>query len=167
TTTGKQIVWNTDITYTSNKNLDLGTGAVSMGGDRIITVPGPGNLIVGGNMSGGAANLTKLGNGSLILNGNNTFSGITTISAGGIQLGNLTALGQSTVNNTVPGGLTFLNSANTGTFVFGGLTGTANLPLVDSASSVVNLSVGSNNTSPAAYCGGISGGRALSETGRR
>jgi fibronectin-binding autotransporter adhesin len=166
TTTGKQIVWNADIAYTSNNGLNLGTGAVSMGGDRIITVAGPGSLTVGGNMSGGTASLTKLGNGSLILNGNNTFSGTTTISAGNIQLGSLTALGQSTVNYTSASGLTFLNSANTGTFVFGGLTGTANLALVDSASSPVNLSVGSNNTTPAnPYSGVLSGAGGLTKAG--
>jgi len=78
--------WNGDFAFTGTKDLDLGTGAVTMGGTRQVTVNG-GNLTVGGVISGSGFELRKAGNnGSLTLTGANTYSGNTAIYAGMLKL---------------------------------------------------------------------------------
>jgi autotransporter-associated beta strand protein len=56
--------------------------------------------------SGGALSLTKTGAGTLTLRGNNTYSGITTVSAGTLQLGNFSALGSTAGGTLVASGAT-------------------------------------------------------------
>ena len=98
-----------------------------------------------------AAGLTESGAGNLVLNGNNTYSGVTTVNPGSnLTLGNSAALIGSTLNTN--GSIFFSLISNAS---FGGLAGTANLPLPAGFS----LSVGSNNASTT-YSGNISGGSA-------
>ncbi len=56
--------------------------------------------------SGGYGSLVKQGTGTLTLSGTNTFSGVTTVNAGALNLQNSTALGGSTYGNTVASGAT-------------------------------------------------------------
>ena len=75
--------WNGDFTYAGSANsLNLGTGAVTLGGNRNVTVAAN-TLTVGGPIGDGGSGygLTKLGNGTLVLtNTGNTFSGALTVS---------------------------------------------------------------------------------------
>ena len=89
-TTSNQQNWNADFTYAgSANNLNLGTGPVTLGGNRQVTVAAE-TLTVGGPIgdSGYGYSLTKLGTGALVLAGSNAYTGNTTISAGTLQIGN-------------------------------------------------------------------------------
>lgn len=78
--------WNGDFAFTGTNDLNLGTGAVTMNANRIVTVNG-GNLTVGGAISGTTASftLTKAGAGTLILGGANVYTGATTVTGGTLQ----------------------------------------------------------------------------------
>lgn len=91
-------VWNGDFAFstsggTSSNDLNLGTGAVSLGTatgtTRTITTNGSATLTAGGVISNGttADSLTKAGTGTLILNGVNTYSGTTKVENGTLTLG--------------------------------------------------------------------------------
>ncbi|WP_252053472.1 autotransporter-associated beta strand repeat-containing protein [Acinetobacter silvestris] len=115
-------------TYTGNTVLNGGvvllgnnqafsTGSITVGGSTSLSTPGPislsnainlnstmtatgtGALTLGGVIRG-ASNLTKTGSGSLTLNGINTYSGITSLSAGTLRVGNNNALGTGVLNTS-------------------------------------------------------------------
>jgi fibronectin-binding autotransporter adhesin len=152
-----------------------GTGALSLTNTGAINVPGSGThaLILTGSDTnsdtlaaliadgtGGAISLTKNGPNTWILTGNNTFSGGTTISAGGGNLqvgagGGNGAIGSGNVNN---GSRLVFNRSGSLT-VSGNITGTGSV-LVGGGGTV---SLGGNNS----YSGGttISNGSTLQLTG--
>ena len=81
--------WNANFTFTGSNNLNLGTGAVTLGGgNRTVTVNGN-TLTIGGVIGDGGSNLalTKAGNGTLALSGSNTYGGSTTINGGVLSVG--------------------------------------------------------------------------------
>jgi fibronectin-binding autotransporter adhesin len=89
-------IWNADVVFTGTRDLDMGTGAVSLGSsaghNRTVTVAAN-TLTVGGVISDGThvhlptKALAKAGAGTLELTGASTFSGATTVSAGTLKLG--------------------------------------------------------------------------------
>ncbi|NDE48406.1 MAG: filamentous hemagglutinin, partial [Actinobacteria bacterium] len=85
-------------TLNSNRGIALGTGGGTINTDSGTT------LAYGGIIAGSNA-LTKLGSGTLTLSGSNTYTGLTTISAGALRASNDTALG------TTAGGVTVANGA--------------------------------------------------------
>ena len=99
--------WNGNFTFTGSQNLNLGTGAVSLGstaGARTVTVNNN-TLTVGGVISDGTATaLTKAGGGVLTLAGANNYTGATTISGGTIKFNSLGAMAGSGRNVTVANG---------------------------------------------------------------
>src|SRR4029077_18849597 len=84
--------WNADFAFTGTQNLNLGTGAVTLGASRTVTVNGS-TLTVGGVISGSGFSLTKAGSGTLTLSGANTYTGGTTLNAGTLNINNASALG--------------------------------------------------------------------------
>jgi fibronectin-binding autotransporter adhesin len=88
--------WNGDFAFTGTRDLNLGTGAVTMNASRTLTI-NSGSLTVGGIVSGSGFGLTKNGSGTLVLSGNNSFSGGTTILRGTVALGHNNALGTGTL----------------------------------------------------------------------
>jgi autotransporter-associated beta strand protein len=104
--------WNGDLTFTGSSSLDLGTGAVTLGGlnaNRQVTVSAN-TLTVGGSISG-SKGLTKTGNGALILFGANTYTGATAVNGGTLFLGQGGSIAASTT--TVTSSATLGSSATT------------------------------------------------------
>jgi autotransporter-associated beta strand protein len=105
--TANKLTFNVD-GYTVNSNVaaDLLTLA---GTTPTITVTTAGHTAIIDAIIAGSAGLTKGGAGTLTLNAANTYTGITTISAGTVRLGNAAALGSSaaaTDHTTVAAGAT-------------------------------------------------------------
>ncbi len=96
--------WNGDFAFGGSNPLNTGPGAVTLGGNRTVTVNGVNALTIGGPIgdNGGGYGLTKAGGGTLVLAGSNTYSGATTISGGALvvdQSGNNSgALGGTAVS---------------------------------------------------------------------
>jgi autotransporter-associated beta strand protein len=106
--------WNGDFTFTGSSDLNLGSGAVSMGSSLQLTTSGS-ILSVGGAIGDGGSNhsLTKAGAGTLVLGGSNTYGGATTINAGVLRITNGAALG-STAEGTTQSGSSALELDGTG-----------------------------------------------------
>ncbi len=96
--------WNGDFTFTGSSDLNLGSGAVSMGSSLQLTTAGS-ILSVGGAIGDGGSNhsLTKAGAGTLVLGGSNTYGGATTINAGVLRITNGAALGSTAAGTTQSG----------------------------------------------------------------
>ena len=77
------------VAVSSAADFNLGTGAVTLTGDRVVTTTTAGKaVIVGGVISGTGFKLTKDGVGLLVLNGDNSYDGGTLIKGGILQFGN-------------------------------------------------------------------------------
>jgi len=152
--------WNTDLVFTGSNDLSLGTGAVTLYANRLITVGGS-VLTVGGNVSGGAATLTKAGSGTLVLGGTNTYAGATNIQNGALRLATAPLSSVTVIlgNNTDSGRLILGGSAGAVNQSIAVLqtsgTGTANA-VVGGASTVSTLSL--TNTGNLTYAGRLGGG---------
>ena len=127
--------WNGDFTFAgASQSFNLGTGPVTLGGSRQVTVTAN-TLSVGGVISdnGSAYSLTKAGVGVLALTGASTYAGATTVSEGTLQIDGSTASGSAvTVNSgaTLAGVGTVAGTVDVnGTIIpddNGGLPGTLN-----------------------------------------
>ena len=110
---------------------------------------------------------TSGGTGTLILGGANTFTGGTTINASSgssvVRLTNPNALQNSVVTLNDPSGIVF--NAGIGGVAFGGLNGSVNLTLQDSAAAPISLTLGNNAGNNASYSGNLTGGISLAKTG--
>lgn len=94
--------WNADFTFVGSQNLNLGTGAVTLGATHQVTVTAN-TLTVGGSISGASYGLTKAGAGTLKLTGANSYTGATIVNAGTLEVataGTGIASGTTTVNAT-------------------------------------------------------------------
>ena len=69
----------------------------------------------GGNILG-TGSLTQQGSGTLVLGGTNTFTGLTKVTAGTLQLANSSALQDSTLNYNSYGGSLSFGSLTSATF---------------------------------------------------
>ena len=135
------------------------TGGINDNATLVFNLYGP--KTYSGTISG-LGNMTKAGNGTLTLSGSSTFSGTTTLSGGTLKLSNANALQASTVTPTT-GSLSF--DTGIASFTFGGLGGSGNISLWNTASSPIALTVGGNNTSTT-YSGVLSGsGGSLTKMG--
>jgi autotransporter-associated beta strand protein len=115
-----------------------------------------------GSIGNGSIGLTVVGGHSLTLTGSNSFSGVTNVSQGTLQLANSAALQGSTVAIDIDNGLQFAPGIDT--FCLGGLSGGNLLELSDMAGSAVALTVGSNGDSTT-FSGEIAGSGALIKAG--
>ena len=78
--------WNSNFTFVGTNDLYLGTGIVTMGGNRAISVSAN-VLTVGGNISGATFGITKTGAGTLALTGTSSYTGSTIVQNGTLKLG--------------------------------------------------------------------------------
>src|SRR5262249_37897368 len=69
-------------------------------GGNLVTLDGGGNLSISGKLMG-AGGLNKIGSGTLTMSGNNTYSGLTTINNGTLNVQNSLALGASTAGTQI------------------------------------------------------------------
>ncbi len=125
-------LWNSDFTFVGTESLNLGTGAVTLGGNRTVTISAN-NLTVGGSIGGGAVDLIKQGAGTLTLAGGGSFTGTLVISAGNVAL-SPAAAGTFTLSSGISGaGALSVNpfAANSSNLTLGGdlsgFTGTVNV----------------------------------------
>jgi len=77
--------WSSDFTFVGTGDLNLGTGAVTLGGNRAVSVSAK-TLTVGGAI-GGAYGITKNSGGTLALTGSSSYTGSTIIAQGTLELG--------------------------------------------------------------------------------
>lgn len=91
---GAAVVLAGDSTFSSAGSGSILTlaGGVS-GAGQDLTVTGAGNTVLSGSLGTGSGALTKTGTGALSLNASNSFTGITSVDRGVIQLGHASALG--------------------------------------------------------------------------
>jgi fibronectin-binding autotransporter adhesin len=153
---------NTSPTYLVNSaTLSLGAGGAINNG--AVTISGSGSLIetAANGLSGSSTLQLTSSAATAILSQPNSYAGNTTITAGTLQLANANAVQNSNVNLNVAGGLTFAPSI--GTFTLGGLTGSTNLPLVDTATLPVTVQLA--NTGSTSYSGVLSGGGGVTQIG--
>ena len=159
TTANYAQTWGGDFAFTGTRNLNLGTGAVSMSASRQVTA-NANALTVGGVISGAGFGLTKAGAGTLILGGANTYSGTTLVNAGTLELSNVNALQNSLLDTGTSGAqvVTFTVGGNN-TYNIAGLQGADALAIGGNT-----LSVGSGG-GDTTYSGAISGTGGLTKTG--
>ncbi|MEI6070987.1 MAG: autotransporter-associated beta strand repeat-containing protein [Verrucomicrobiae bacterium] len=163
-TLGSQLaLQNSTLNYTSTGTLSFGTlTAATLGGlsgDKALALTNAsaaavaltvgGNLFdtaYSGNLTGTGGSLTKTGIGSLALSGTNTFTGGTTVSAGTLQIGSATALGDSTSAVSVASGATLDLNGQT-------VTNTNALTLNGSGFSIAALT--NSSATGAVYAGNV------------
>jgi len=92
--------WNGNFTFAGTDDLNLGTGAVTMGASRTVTIAN-GNLAVGGDIAGGSNTLSVSGSGRLTLSGANTLGSVSIADLTGgtsiVRAASGSALGSGTV----------------------------------------------------------------------
>jgi autotransporter-associated beta strand protein/T5SS/PEP-CTERM-associated repeat protein len=137
--------WNADFAFGGTNALNLGTGAVVLGGAgtaRTVTTNGTAPLTVGGTI-GGSLGLTKAGTGTLVLGGANTYAGPTTVTGTGTLT--LTGSGSVAASPTV--------TVGTGaTLSVSGVTGGANF---DAATAQFALASGQTLQGTGTVSGGV------------
>ncbi|MCX5653748.1 MAG: autotransporter-associated beta strand repeat-containing protein, partial [Planctomycetota bacterium] len=133
-------------TYNANRGITLGAGM-----QTIRKQNGNGWAGWGGVISGTGGLIFDIQNNGFRPSAANTYTGDTRIISGGLQMQNLNALQNSTLDYNYSGNIEF---QLTGDYKFGGLKGTKSLP--NTLSATKTLSVGNNNQDTA-YSGVISG----------
>lgn len=146
-------------TTAASANLYAGTnGALIDTNTFNLTLAQP---IMNGTAAGTVGFLRKLGSGTLTLSASNSYTGVTQINAGTLNLGSVDALAGSTLDmNSGDAGSLVFGVTGTNTYNLGGLIGPRNLATSGSA----NMSVGANGTS-GTYSGILSGAGALTKVG--
>lgn len=134
----------------SGNLLTIGAGGVDTN-NRVLTIDGTGNTTISGVVFGGGS-LNKAGSGTLILSGANTFTGVTTLNAGTLQLAGAGTLGATNSALTVNGGTLDLNGTNQGA---GNLTGSGGTILNNNSGTNVTLTIGNGGATGGDYSGVI------------
>ena len=157
--------WNSSFTFLGSNNLNLGSGAVTLGVSPTVTVSS-GTLTVGG--ISGAYNLTKAGSGMLSLAGSDTYTGTTNANAGTLNIAAGGSLNNSNVVEATAGGVLTISGSVTipanGAFAVGSGVGGTGTVVVNSGA-VLNLGGGSGGKAGRVYVGGQFDGNGVNGTG--
>ncbi len=130
------------------------TGPITLAANSgLYTQGGSSGLIINNTISDGgnkfALSIAAQGSTPIQLNGANTYGGDTTFlvgtGSGTLLLGNTLALQNSTLNTTNSVGTTFNSTVAAKTFTLGGLSGTVNVNVQNTAAAAIDLSIGNNN----------------------
>ncbi|HET6410355.1 MAG TPA: autotransporter-associated beta strand repeat-containing protein, partial [Chthoniobacteraceae bacterium] len=132
--------WGGDFGFGGTSDLNLGTGAVSLTGNRTITTEGNAKLTVGGVIAGPSFGITKAGPGELVLAGANSYTGATNVTGGTL---------------TITGSINGPNAANIGQITVGGLSST---PVMRIQGGTVNAT---KTAAPSLVAGNAAGNGAL------
>ncbi len=147
--------WAGNFAFAGPDDLDMGTGAVTMTANRVVTV-NAGNLTVGGAISGSGKSLTKAGVGTLTLTAANGYTGGTIVNAGTLALGLDNALASSGAV-TIGGGVMAIGAhaqaVNGVTLTSGSITGNGTI-----------TSTGAYDVRAGAISANLTGGVALTKT---
>jgi len=92
--------WNADFSFGGSNDLNLGTGAVTLSANRVLSINGTSTLTVGGNINGNFG-LSKLGTGTLTLGGNFSTSGTLLVNGGTLNIVSGTVTGTIGGNNPI------------------------------------------------------------------
>ncbi len=95
--------WSNNFAVVATNSLNMGTGAVSMGGTRTIATSGAGTFTVGGVVSGATFGITLGGSGTMALtNEASTYTGVTSLgnNVGAVKL-QVTKLADSLANSSI------------------------------------------------------------------
>jgi autotransporter-associated beta strand protein len=118
--TGGTNNWTGTITLSADAMIYSGSGALSLtasnsitGTDYNVSFSGSYPTTVSGSITIGAGGLTKSGTGTLTLTGSNTYNGVTTITAGPVNIQNASALGSTTGGTVVSAGALYLQGGIT------------------------------------------------------
>ncbi len=134
----------------TNNSLSNTNVTLTVGGDNTYQPAFSGVISNNTIAQTGTVALTKIGTGTLALSGLNTYTGATTISAGGIMAG---------LANTLPSAsalsVTGALSLNGFSQSIGSITGAG--VIVDTTTNTDTLTIGNDNTNPAAFTGTIIG----------
>lgn len=143
-------------------------GSFALSGDATLGASGGTGIInpaitemnAGTNLRFGTSSMA----GTMELMGANTYTGTTTVNFGTLRLGNRDALQHSTLTHSATTFVTFSSAVATNNFILGGLSGSGNLSLVNTAATPISLSIGNNNATTT-HTGTISGGGSLVKIG--
>ncbi len=138
---------------------DIATGTTVNTLDSVDGVTGRA-ITLSGVLSGVGA-LAKTGTGSLVLSGTNTYAGTTSVTGGTLNLANGYALQNSTLTTA---GVEFASTVAANAFTFGGLSGSSNIALQNTAATAIALSIGNSNSNTT-YTGTLSAGGSLLKIG--
>jgi len=133
------------------RDLNFGSNTLSIGANN-------GSTTYAGILAG-TGGVSKVGSGTLALDGANTYAGVTRAVAGTLNLGNVNALANSTLDMATADAGTVGLTLSGQTYNVGGLQGTRNLALGNN-----RISVGANNASTS-YAGSLSGTGGLTKVG--
>jgi autotransporter-associated beta strand protein len=124
--------------YSVNGGSGGGTGNITTGSNNV-------NATLSGGISG-LGSIIKVGTGSLTLSGNNSYFGNTTVSAGTLVVGNVTALQDSDLIVASNGGAVTFSGTLAGV-ALGALTGNGTLVVSNGTGGNFTLTVGGSNAS--------------------
>jgi autotransporter-associated beta strand protein len=151
--TNNAMSWNQDFTFATGSNdLNLGTGAVNMGGNRAITTGASTKLTVGGMIgSTGAFGITKGGGGTLVLtNTSSTYAGATSINQGVLEISSIADYSaNSSIGAPASGDITIGGATTNGTLLYAGTTASSNRTIrvgQNTAGSTGNGTINNNGT---------------------
>ncbi len=95
-------------TFTANNSTaadtDLTIAADITAANRNLAVAGTGNTLISGSIATGSGTLTKSGTGTLVLSGANTYTGLTSVTGGVLNIQHSSALGTTDAGTTVTTG---------------------------------------------------------------